>query len=89
MTYIFNMHEAKTKLSRLVELALAGEDVRIARNGNPAVRLVVSEQMPRPKFGEFEPLIGWISDDFDEPLPEWREHMPQHSNDKVPGSTLK
>lgn len=83
------MHEAKTKLSRLVELALAGEDVRIARNGNPAVRLVVSEHLPRPRFGEFEPLIGWISDDFDEPLPEWREHMPHSSNDKAAGSTLK
>ena len=75
MTYVFNMHEAKTNLSKLVELAESGEDVQIARNGKPAVKLVVSEKRTKPKFGEFEPLEGWISDDFDEPLPEWREYM--------------
>lgn len=75
MTYVFNMHEAKTKLSKLVELAEAGEDVQIARNGKPVVKLVVSEKRTRPKFGEFEPLEGWISDDFDEPLPEWIESV--------------
>lgn len=75
MTYVFNMHEAKTKLSKLVELAESGEDVQIARNCKPAVKLVVSEKRTKPKFGEFEPLEGWISDDFDEPLPEWREYM--------------
>lgn len=75
MSYVFNMHEAKTKLSKLVELAEAGEEVQIARNGKPAVKLVIAEQKPRPRLGEFEPLKGWISDDFDEPLPEWIESV--------------
>ena len=35
-----NMLEAKTQLSKLVERALAGEEVIIARDGKPAVRLV-------------------------------------------------
>src|SRR3954447_10442130 len=35
-----NMHKAKTQLSRLVDAALAGEEVVIARAGKPAVRLV-------------------------------------------------
>lgn len=83
MTYVFNMHEAKTKLSKLVELAESGEDVQIARNGKPAVKLVVSEKRTKPKFGEFEPLEGWISDDFDEPLPEWREYMISESDSVV------
>ena len=34
------MHAAKTQLSRLVERAVAGEDVVIARGRVPAVRLV-------------------------------------------------
>ncbi len=34
------MHEAKTKLSQLVERAEAGEDIVIARNGMPVARLV-------------------------------------------------
>jgi len=35
-----NMHEAKTQLSRLVERALDGEEVVIARAGKPLVRIV-------------------------------------------------
>lgn len=35
-----NMHEAKTNLSKLVEQALKGEDVILARNGKALVRLV-------------------------------------------------
>lgn len=35
----FGMHEAKTKLSQLVERAESGEEIVIARNGKPAVRL--------------------------------------------------
>ncbi len=34
------MHEAKTKLSQLVERAEGGEDIVIARNGKPVARLV-------------------------------------------------
>jgi prevent-host-death family protein len=34
------MHEAKTKLSHLVERAEAGEEIIIARNGKPVARLV-------------------------------------------------
>jgi prevent-host-death family protein len=41
-----NMHEAKTHLSRLVDAALAGEEVLIARAGKVAVRLVPVPQEP-------------------------------------------
>jgi prevent-host-death family protein len=34
------MHEAKTKLSQLVERAESGEEIVIARNGKPVARLV-------------------------------------------------
>jgi prevent-host-death family protein len=34
------MHEAKTKLSQLVERAEAGEEIVIARRGKPVARLV-------------------------------------------------
>ena len=35
-----NVYEAKTNLSKLIDRALAGEDVVIARSGRPLVRLV-------------------------------------------------
>lgn len=37
---IANIHEAKSRLSKLVEKALQGEEVVIARAGTPVVRLV-------------------------------------------------
>lgn len=39
-----NVGQAKTELSRLIALALAGEEVEIARDGVPVVRLVALEQ---------------------------------------------
>lgn len=46
-----NMLEAKNQLSRLVKDALAGEDVVIASNGEPMVKLV-----PIARQGH---LVGW------------------------------
>jgi prevent-host-death family protein len=40
MATIVNMHQAKASLSRLVERVLAGEEVVIARNGEPLIQLV-------------------------------------------------
>jgi prevent-host-death family protein len=47
-----NMHQAKSSLSRLVERALAGEDVVIARNGEPLVRLVPVSKTRQPRVPE-------------------------------------
>ena len=64
-----NMHEAKSQLSKLVDLASRGEDVVIARNGKPAARLVAIESRPaglRPIGLDAGKVI--IHDSFFEPL---------------------
>lgn len=68
------MHEAKTKLSQLVARAEDGEDIVIARNGEPAVRLVPVEKRNRLAEirGKYEGQI-WMSDDFDDLPPGWEE----------------
>ncbi len=43
----FNIHEAKTQLSRLVELAAKGESFVIAKAGKPMVK-VVALDAPEP-----------------------------------------
>jgi prevent-host-death family protein len=64
-----NVHEAKTKLSRLLERVEAGEEIVIARAGKPIARLVPLEPAaPRRLFGRDRGKI-WMSEDFDEPLP--------------------
>ncbi|MFO1350390.1 MAG: type II toxin-antitoxin system Phd/YefM family antitoxin [Gammaproteobacteria bacterium] len=69
-TSIVNMHEAKTRLSELVALALAGEEVIIARANQPLVRLT---PLPQPsgqrRLGRHRGQIE-IAEDFDAPLPE-------------------
>lgn len=64
-----NMHEAKTELSRLVERALQGEDIVIARAGVPAVRLVPVVRRGSRTLGQWKGQVE-MSDDFDAPLPE-------------------
>lgn len=41
-----NIHEAKTHLSRFVDIAAAGEEVVIARAGKPVARLVALAEQP-------------------------------------------
>ena len=63
-----NIHEAKTHLSRLIELVELGEPIVIARNGKPIARLVPYRAESR-KPGRLKGKIR-IGDDFDAPLPE-------------------
>jgi prevent-host-death family protein len=37
---IANIHDAKSQLSKLIELALEGEEVIIAKAGKPVIKLV-------------------------------------------------
>jgi prevent-host-death family protein len=70
MLKVFNLHKAKNQLSSLVDRAAAGEEIVIAKRGEPMVKLV---PIPRPKKGPRKPSglmkIKWISPDFDDPLP--------------------
>jgi prevent-host-death family protein len=68
MSHIVNMHEAKTTLSKLVELVESGEEVIIARAGQPVARLVPATSSRRRTLGAWKGLV-WMADDFDAPLP--------------------
>lgn len=65
----YNVHEAKTHLSRLLERVAAGEEVIIAKAGVPVARLVpvVLPAEERPLGTETGRMF--IADDFDAPLP--------------------
>jgi prevent-host-death family protein len=70
MGEIVNMHEAKTSLSRLVQRALAGEEIVIARNGQPLVKLVPVEEKREPRVpGKMKGQI-WIAPDCFDPMTE-------------------
>lgn len=54
-----NMHEAKTRLSALVEAAERGETVIISRDGEPAVMLVPIQPSAGP--GWSTEMRSWLS----------------------------
>ena len=65
-----NVHQARTQLSRLLVRAEAGEEVVIARNGNPVARLVgLKGTRGTRRFGALRDRIA-VDDRFFEPLPE-------------------
>ena len=57
----YNVHAAKTQLSKLIEAALAGEDVVIARGSKAAVRLVAIPQSGF-QFGTMRGKLGSLPD---------------------------
>ncbi len=69
MCATYNMHEAKTQLSRLAERASSGEEIVIARAGRPLAKLVPLDHGRKArKLGLWAGQV-WTSDDFDDPLP--------------------
>jgi prevent-host-death family protein len=65
-----SVYEAKTQLSKLLDRAVAGEEVVITRNGRPVARLVpaLRKRSPR-KLGALRGKIR-VPEDFDAPLPD-------------------
>lgn len=67
---IVNIHDAKTHFSKLINLALNGEEIIIARGGKPLIRLLpFTEETSSRKGGQLKGMIT-IADDFDAPLPD-------------------
>ena len=66
----YNVHAAKTHLSRLIEEAAAGEEIVIARAGKPVARLLPFAPRQEPRRPGLMKGKIWIAEDFDDPLPE-------------------
>jgi prevent-host-death family protein len=65
-----NIHEAKTQLSRLIELTQSGQEFIIAKAGKPVARLTpIDRGKPPRRLGLLDGQIR-VPDDFNAPLPE-------------------
>ncbi len=70
------LKEAKVRLAELIDEAAYGEEVVITRDDGTAFKIIpINQTKPYPKFGSAKGLIE-ISDDFDEPLEDFKEYMP-------------
>ena len=63
------VHHAKTHLSKLIAAAESGEEVIIARDGKPAVKLVLVQEDKPSRRNLIGSGIGklWMADDFNSP----------------------
>jgi prevent-host-death family protein len=68
--------QALLEISELIEKAADGEEIIITKNNQPLVKLVSLQAFPKrhPLFGSDQDLIS-ITDDFDEPLEDFKDYM--------------
>jgi antitoxin (DNA-binding transcriptional repressor) of toxin-antitoxin stability system len=70
-----NVDDAKSNLPALIDAAINGEEIVIAKDDQHIVKLVpISRVKPRPQFGSAKGLI-LIPDNFDESLEDFSEYM--------------
>jgi prevent-host-death family protein len=70
-----DVNQVKQQLPELIEQAMGGDEVIITKSGKPVVRLVaITKRMDQRQFGSARGLIE-MSDDFDEPLEDFRDYM--------------
>ena len=67
---------ALPQIKELLEIASTGEEIIITQNNQPMVKLVSVQPLnKRPSlFGSDKDIIS-ISDDFDEPLEDFKDYM--------------
>ncbi len=76
--YQIDISEAKEKLLELIEAAMRGEEIAMTQDNQPVVKLVgippANKKRWPSKAGSAKGMV-WMSDDFDEPLEEFKEYM--------------
>jgi prevent-host-death family protein len=71
---VFNIHDAKTHFSKLIERVLNGEEVVIAKAGKPVARLLpFSPDDHSPRVPGIDKGKVIIKPDFDAPLLEFEQ----------------
>lgn len=64
--------QAKADISKVLDLAIGGEEIVITQDDKPVAKI---SPIKRPlKRGSAKGKV-WMSDDFDEPLEDFKEYM--------------
>ena len=70
MAVKFNVHEAKTHFSKILDRVGNGEEIIIAKAGKPVARMVPIASRPAQRVAGSAKGKIVIASDFDSPLPE-------------------
>jgi prevent-host-death family protein len=69
-TTTIDIHEAQKHLLELLDLVNAGNEVTVTQAQKPVMRLVPAGNGEKRRIAGLHAGMGWISDDFDAPLPD-------------------
>lgn len=70
----FNIHVVKAHLSELIQRAMMGEEIIIAKDNKPIAKITALSPTSQPrKVGSAKGMFK-ISDDFDEPLSDFEDY---------------
>ncbi len=60
--------DAQTRFLELLSRVIAGDEIVVTQEQKPVARLLPVDSAPRPRVAGLHAGLGWVSDDFDEPL---------------------
>lgn len=72
LQHYYSIHEAKSNLSKLIQLALSGKEIIIAKHTIPLVKLTTIKKQKR-LFERYKGK-GKIAENFNDPLEEFKEY---------------
>ncbi|MDP2804650.1 MAG: type II toxin-antitoxin system Phd/YefM family antitoxin [Gallionellaceae bacterium] len=70
----FNIAQAKSRFSELVDKALLGEEVVIARDNKPLLKLIPVGASARRQPGSAKGEVLYVAADFDAPLSDFADY---------------
>lgn len=70
MTMTIELHEIQPRLLELLPLINAGAEIIVTQAQTPILRLAPLPATQKPRVAGLHAGMGWVNDDFDEPLPD-------------------
>ena len=69
-TTTVDVGDIQTRFLELLSQVLAGDEIVVTQGQKPVARLLPVEHNEKPRIAGLHAGLGWVSDDFDDPLPD-------------------
>ncbi len=70
MNTTIDIQEVQKRWRELLSLVISGQEVTVTQAQKPVMRLVPVQTDVKPRIAGLHAGMGWMSDDFDAPLPD-------------------
>ena len=70
MNTTIDIQEVQKRWRELLSLVISGQEITVTQAQKPIMRLVPVQTDVKPRVAGLHAGMGWMSDDFDAPLPD-------------------